>query len=141
MHVRIIYNCAWVCGQIKKISLVMKVLIKPDEAGSLYNEDTWINVVKKKLHKQLPNIPVSKATLTKNSQNYLFFSDQKSHDIVVNNLKSAFAVETKDNSLKLLLSKIKGLETDSYANNSNGLLQLKQTILTKIEAIQSLVEN
>ena len=91
----------------------------------------------KKLPKQLPNIPVSKAALTKNSQGYLSFPDQKSCERAANNLKSAFAVESKDNSPKLLLPKIKisGLETDSYANNSNGLLQLKQTILRKNEAI------
>ena len=63
--------------------------------------------------------------------------------MAANNLKSAFAVESKDSSPKLLLLKIKisGLETDSYANNSNGLLQLKQTILIKNEVIQNLVEN
>ena len=57
------------------------LLIKPDKAGSLYNEDTWTDVVKKKLPKQLPNIPVSKAALTKNGQGYLSFSDQKSCDM------------------------------------------------------------
>ena len=91
----------------------------------------------------MPNLPVSKAALTKNGQGYLSFPDQKSHDMAANNLKSAFAVESKDNSPKLLLLKIKisGLETDCYANNSNGLLQLKQTILRKNEAIQNLVES
>ena len=79
------------------------LLIKPDKAGSLYNEDAWTDAVKKKLPKQLPNIPVSKAALTKNCQGCLSFLDQKSRDITVNNLKSAFAVESKDNSLKLLL--------------------------------------
>ena len=59
------------------------------------------------------------------------------------NLKSVFAVESKDNSPKLLLPKIKIsiLETDSYTNDSNGLLQLKQIILRKNEAIQNFVEN
>ena len=83
----------------------------------------------KKLPKQLPNIPVSKAALTKNAQGYyLSFPDQKSCDMAANNLKSAFAVESKDNSPKLLLPKIKisGLEIDSYAKNSNGLLQLNK---------------
>ena len=91
----------------------------------------------------MPNIPVSKAALTKNNQGYLSFPDQKSRDMAANNLKSTFAVENKDNSPKLLLPKIKisGLETDSYANNSDGLLQLKQTTLRKNEAIQNLVEN
>ena len=91
------------------------LLMKPDKAGSLYNEDTWTEVVKKKLPKQLPNIPVSKAALTKNGQGYLSFPDQKSRDMAANNLKSAFAVESKDNSPKLLLPNIKisGLETDS----------------------------
>ena len=66
------------------------------------------------------------------------------------NLKSVFAVESKDNSPKLLLPKIKisiyrsidlSIETDSYTNDSNGLLQLKQIILRKNEAIQNFVEN
>ena len=52
------------------------------------------------------NIPVSKAALTKNGQGYLSFSDQKSRDMAANNLKSALAVESKDNSPKLLLPKI-----------------------------------
>ena len=89
--------------------------------------------------KQLPckQLPVSKAALTKNGKGYSTFPDQKSRDMAANNLKSAFAVESMDNSPMLLLPKIKisGLETDSYVNNSDGLLQLKQTILRKNEAI------
>ena len=74
------------------------LLIKHDKAGSLYNEDTWTDVVKKKLPKQLPNIPVRKAALTKHGQGYLSFFDQKSCDMLANNLKSTFTVESKDNS-------------------------------------------
>ena len=44
------------------------LLIKPDKAGSLYNEVTWTDVVKEKLPKQLPNIPVSKPALSKNAK-------------------------------------------------------------------------
>ena len=95
--------------------VVISIFTCKDKAGSLYNEDTWTEVVKKKLPKQLPNILASKAALTKNGQGYLSFPDQKSHDMAANNLKSAFAVESKDNSPKLLLPNIKisGLETDS----------------------------
>ena len=118
------------------------LLIKPDKAGSLYNEDKWTDVVKKKLPKQLPNIPVSKAALTKNSQGYLSFTDQKSRDMqqIILNLHLLLRVRII---LQNLLPKIKisGLETDSYANNSNGLLQLKQTILRKNEVIQNSIEN
>ena len=66
---------------MKKLSLIIArplvkhaLLIKPDKAGSSYNEDTWTDVVKKKLPKQLPNIPVSKAALTKKRPRLFVFS-------------------------------------------------------------------
>ena len=91
--------------------------------------------------KQIPNIPVNQAKLTKQGCGYLLFPDQKSHDNAADNLKS-IKVESKENTPKLLSPKIKicGLTEDDYPNTTEGLQQLKEDIIRKNEAVCTLVE-
>ena len=118
------------------------LLLKSDESNGAYSEQAWSEVVKKKLPKQIPNIPVNQAKLTKQGCGYLSFPDQKSRDNAADNLKSIFKVESKDNTPKLLSPNIKicGLTEDDYPNTTEGLQQLKEDIIRKNEAVCTLVE-
>ena len=135
------------CKRNTKIPRVKHaLLLKPNqEDGSSYIKETWTEVVKKSLPLKLPDIPVDSIKLTKNGMGYLSFPDQTSRDNAANNLKSTFAIESKDNIPKLLLPKIKisGLAFDSYDSGDapEELDRLKEAILKKNDAVKSLVLN
>ena len=122
-----------------KHALLLK--LSNEEEGSSYTEQTWTEVVKKKLPKKLTDIPVNSVKLTKNGLGYLSFPDQISRDNAASSLKPNFAIESKDNTPKVLFPKIKisGLALKSYCNNSTALDELKEAILRKNEAVKHLV--
>ena len=118
------------------------LLLKPNDAtSSHYTEDTWADVVRKNLPHLLHDVPVTKATLTKQGKGYLVFPNEKFRDAAVDTLKEDFHVECESKVPKLLYPKITINGIDKHVYKPNSTANLKAAILQKNETIRNLVQN
>ena len=118
------------------------ITIKPkdDEDADVFTQETW-NTVKNSIKPKLKNIPVKKATLTKNGVGVIFFSNKNTRDEAITGLKDTYKIEVQDKKLKSILPKLRIGGIPKEQLDKVDKMEIKKEILNKNSAIQRLVES
>lgn len=129
-----------------KQSTTHTIVISSNDAGSdgdnggNFTAESWSEVVKNNILPKLKNVPVSKATRSKDGKGVLIFPTKESRNIAALNLKETCTIKTQDRELKTLYPKLKiGWISKSCFNELNKT-SLKDSIITKNPSIKELIE-
>ena len=114
------------------------VVIVEDKDNKSFDENGWIEV-KSKIKDKLKNVPVKKATVTKDGHGYLLFPDRNSQEEAENVLKQDFNVTMSTRKQNKLMPKMKIFDLTDFNGNDKDLL--KECILQKNDVIRTLVNS
>ena len=114
------------------------VVIVEDKDQKAFDENGWVEV-KSKISDKLKDVPVKKATVTKNGHGYIVFPDKNSQKKAETVLKEDYKVTVSTKKQEKLLPKMKVFDLTDFKKDD--VENLKESILIKNDVIRSLVHD